>query len=222
MTLRCARISGFTLVEMLVVMVLLSLVALGLVSAMQTMGRAQDRLEQRLSMLDERQVTMGFVSQVLGRLSDRRMAPAQSGQAILAFRGKPLSIEWLGIFPARPGMGGRYWMRLSAEQGAHGGLSLVLRYEPWQGEMQWPDWSRTPSRILVEGLSRFEVVYGGGDMPPQQWSVAWGDEQPQLPTRISLSLATADHGEWPLWIIRSRELSTGGARASRYSTGPGR
>ncbi|MGB6101624.1 MAG: prepilin-type N-terminal cleavage/methylation domain-containing protein [Comamonas sp.] len=219
---RPTAVSGFTLVEMLVVMVLLSLLALGLVSAMQTMGRTQDRLERRIAALDERQVVTAFVNQVLSRLSDRRMAALQSGQPVLPFQGGSQAVQWLGILPARPGVGGRYWLRLSVEPDARGMPALVLRYLPWQGETQWPDWSQAHTRTLVEGIARFDVAYGGGDMPPQQWLPAWGEGQTQLPTRLLLHLETTARGSWPLWIVAARTLPGGGARASMYSTGPGR
>ncbi|WP_186764567.1 prepilin-type N-terminal cleavage/methylation domain-containing protein [Comamonas flocculans] len=213
---------GFTLVEMLVVLVLVSLLALGLVSTMQTMGRTQDRLEQRFAELDERQVVRAFVAQILGRLSDRRMVPLQPGQPPYAFHGDSAMVQWLGIMPARPGLGGRYWMRVELGRDDGGMPALMLRYQPWAGETTWPDWSRARSRILVAAVSRFEIAYGGGDMPPSEWLPGWDEYQQYLPTRLSLRVDTMEAGQWPMWVIATRALSAGGARASMYSTGPGR
>ena len=41
--------AGFTLVEMLIALVLLSLLALGMVSALSTMGQTQERIDQRFA-----------------------------------------------------------------------------------------------------------------------------------------------------------------------------
>ena len=63
---------GFTLVELLVVMALLSLLMLGLVSALRTMAQTEERIDGRLAQADEFRVTTAFVQEILGQISIRR------------------------------------------------------------------------------------------------------------------------------------------------------
>ena len=65
---------GFTLLELLVSMALLSLVMAGMLSVISSMAQAQDRVEQRLNATDELRVTAAFVEKALGRISTRRAA----------------------------------------------------------------------------------------------------------------------------------------------------
>ncbi|QIL43007.1 prepilin-type N-terminal cleavage/methylation domain-containing protein [Acidovorax sp. HDW3] len=210
--------SGFTLIEMLIAMALLSLLALGMVFAMRTMGQTQDRIDQRFARADELQSVTAFVQTVLERLSSRRAGLQEPGKALLLFSGTQQSIEWLGIMPARHGMGGRYFFRLAVEPAASA-QALVLRYQPWQGEVSLPDWSAARSRILVSDVVGMDIGYGGKEMAPQQWVPVWAQTE-SLPVRIRLGVTTRD-GAWPLWIVGTRALSPGGGRSSMYSHGPG-
>lgn len=212
------RPAGFTLVEMLIALVLLSLLALGMVSALRTMGQTQDRIDQRFARADEFQSVAAFVEQTLERLSDRRALLQEQGKPLALFNGHPQSLEWLGIMPARHGMGGRYFFRLAVEAVAHG-QGLVLRYQPWKGESSWPDWAGASSRVLVPDVVGLDIGYGGKEMAPQQWVPVWAPAE-VLPARIRLGVVTRE-GAWPLWIVATRTLSPGGGRSGIYSHGPG-
>lgn len=220
MKLRCGQ-AGFTLVEMLISLALLSLLALGMASALSSMGQTQERVDERSRRADEFQATTAFVQGILGLLSDRRMALQQQGQGTspFLFLGQRHAIEWLGVMPARHGMGGRYFFRLSLEPYA-GEQALMLRYQPWQAEMRLPDWSGAQMRVLAPDVLAFEAAYGGADMPPAQWDDQWTSPD-ALPVRVRLAVTTRD-GAWPLWIIPARILSAGGGRAETYVSGPGK
>ncbi len=213
------RRAGFTLVEMLVALALLSLLALGMASALSSMGQTQERVDQRSRSADEFQATTAFVQGILSLLSDRRMALQQQGASPFLFLGQRHAIEWLGIMPARHGMGGRYYFRLSIESAA-GGQALVLRYQPWQAKAELPNWSEAQFRVLAPDVVGFEIAYGGADMPPTQWSEQWASAE-ALPVRVRLDVVARD-GAWPLWIVATRKLSAGGGSAGGYVTGPGK
>ena len=110
---------GFTLVEILVVMTLLSLVMLGMASAMRTMADTETRVDTRLARTDKVRTIERFLSQVLGRVSYQSASSLNKGgrgsQApnnavagdVVRFEATSDSISWVGIMPARPSMGGR-------------------------------------------------------------------------------------------------------------------
>ena len=66
---RKQRQRGFTLVEVLVVMTLLSLVVLALGSALRTTAQTEERVDQRLARNDEIRVVTGFLQSVLGLIA---------------------------------------------------------------------------------------------------------------------------------------------------------
>src|SRR5256885_9315800 len=72
------RQKGFTLVELLVVMALLSLLMLGLASAMSTVSQTQERVDARLDRMDHQRVSIGFLRTVLGQRSEEHTSELQS------------------------------------------------------------------------------------------------------------------------------------------------
>lgn len=214
---RCLRsIAGFTLVEMLIALTLMSLLVLGMASALRTMGQTQDRIDQRIGLAEDVQITMAFTSDVLGRLSERRRALERANDSVFLFSGQPQVVTWLGIMPPRHGMGGRYFFRLGLET-SHGASALVLRYQPWRGESEFPDLVGGHSRVLVSDVVGFGIDYGGAGMRPNQWISLWRSSD-SLPQRIRLDVVTRQ-GRWPLWIVPIEPLPAGGAGASRFAVG---
>ena len=74
---------GFTLLEMLVVMVLLSIIMLAMVSGMRSAGQSSDRVDAGLERQDEVRVAERFVRGTLGRMSQRPLAGASKGSPAL-------------------------------------------------------------------------------------------------------------------------------------------
>lgn len=224
---------GFTLVEILVVMTLLSLVMLGMASAMRTMADTETRVDTRLARTDKVRTIERFLSQVLGRVSyqsasslNRAAVPVAGsvqGGDVLRFEAGTDSIAWVGIMPARPGMGGRYFFRLAAEPSREGqGQDLVLRYLPWSPEQVelFPDWISVESETIVRNLASFTVeakAERASDAVAQAtWKSDWQTGWPvatALPERLRLRIAD-EAGEWPLLIVPVRATAISDRNAS--------
>lgn len=202
---------GFTLVEMLVVMVLLSLMSLAMASAFRTVGQVETRVDGRLGRVDQvRTVTQflrGLTAQVAARPLQRSGA-ALDGRKMPGWAATPTSLEWLGIMPARHGAGGRNFFRLAIEEVNGDGPALVLRYLPHQvGQQEFPDWRLAEFRVLVPRVTRFVVAAQADWVPtaadvgrvPEGWQAGWPVED-VLPTQLRLSLED-DLGAWPDLVV---------------------
>lgn len=199
---------GFTLVEILVVMVMLSLLVLGMASALYSAAQTEQRVDHRLERLEQVRTISAFLRQLLGQVSVRdwthpMLPPGGKFQGLWA---QPESIEWVGVMPARPGVFGRHFFRLAVED-AEGGPALVLRYVPWQAHAEAPDrfpaWDTAAARVLVPGVTAFAVQsrsdWPTAPAPPEGWPQGWQDGWPVLhsmPTQVLLKLADTQ-GEWP-------------------------
>lgn len=212
------RVSGFTLVEILVVMTLMSMVMLALGAAMRTIAQTEERVDQRLQRADEMRVATSFLSSTLGRISARKsQAPTQIGSSLFLFSAASSAVMWVGVMPARYGAGGRYFFRLSLErQGERS--DLVIRFLPWTGAAVFPDWAGADSRVLVRDTTRLSLEYGEEDGSNQFWLPEWPHAQ-KLPSRVRILLQTPAV-EWPQIVIALRQLPAGDNGRGGFSLGP--
>ena len=206
------RSGGFTLVELLVAMTLLSVIMIALLSALRTMAQTESRIDQRLARLDQTRVAQSFLQQTLGRISATVFdVPDVPGKKAVPFKATPDGVTWVGILPARPNLGGRYFFKLSVDD-AEGDSSLVLRFSPWRADIIEPDWSAADARVLLEGIESLSVESQGAPMDarstppnwPQGWTAGWPVAD-ALPERVRLTLRRPD-GELPSWVIPLRPL----------------
>lgn len=209
---------GFTLVEMLVAMTLMSLLMLGMASAVRTMAQTEERIDLRVERADEMRVALGFIRSVLGRLSMRRVNSITNvGDTPFLFRGEANSVTWLGVMPARFGAGGRHAFRLALES-VQGDSALVIRFIPWTGGGTPDDWGGADSRVLVRGVTSLALTYEDARQAAPQWVDQWSRTD-SLPAHIRIELNTHG-GVWPLWVVATRTLPFGDrAGASSFSSG---
>ncbi len=214
--------AGFTLLELLVVMTLLSLLMTGLISALRTMAQSETRIDQRLERLDEIRSTRNFLQRALSRVSATKIdEPGATGKSIVPFFATSDSLTWVGIFPARPNVGGKHYFRLAIEPGTVN-AELVLRFAPTNVDMTPPDWSQTESRVIAADIVRLTLNAQG--LPPQNhagsapWPQGWQDGWPLaevLPEQVRLQIADSK-GDWVPWIFSLRPLH----HSDRSSFGP--
>lgn len=199
---RAAPLRGFTLVEVLIALTLLALLMLVLTSALRAMGQVEERVEQRIDASDDYRATTGLLNDVLGQVSAQRYATqaVDGPPSAPFFEARESSLAWIGVMPARFGLGGRHYLRLALEPGTDG-ASLVLRYAPWTGAPTFTAWAQAQGRVLATPVQTLSLRYldpGNG-----QWSAIWpppgmsADKLPRdlLPAAVEIQL----DGPAPAW-----------------------
>lgn len=193
---------GFTLVEMIVAMALLSLVMLVLGASIRSMGASADRIDARTASMDQMRVATGFLHEIVGRVAAQPQEPPATG---LLFGGGAQGLSWVGVMPARFGPAGRHFFHLAAERLSNGSTGLVLRFIPWRWEQKtMPDWAQADSRVLVQDVDAVALSYQGDGLG-QGWIAAWPADAKTLPPRLRL-LVTAGGGEWPPIVLAMHPL----------------
>ncbi|MFT4196000.1 prepilin-type N-terminal cleavage/methylation domain-containing protein [Ottowia sp.] len=197
-----ARRRGFTLVEVLIALVLLSLLMLVLTGALRGLGEVEARVDQRIAAADDHRAAVQLLGDVLGRVSARRIPRLQAGGPSEApfFQAAPDALAWVGVMPARFGLGGRHYLRLAVEQGP-GGAQLVLRYAPWTGAAAFAAWDQAEGRVLaapVQALSLRYLEPVSGQWSPE-WPPAGVDLNTLPPTLLPEAVEIQIEGSEPAW-----------------------
>ncbi len=211
---RTVLVSGFTLVELLVVMSLMSLIMLAMGGALRGMGQTEQRMDQRLARMDEFRVAVSFIQTALGNVSARKSdALPASGKPSVLFEGAEQSVSWVGVMPARDGAGGRYFFKLSVEPLTGDTTAIgtedqgvVIRFLPFVTGSA-VDWSLAEQRVLVERVQGMTLAYEDRREAPFVWSSVWPVED-RLPYTVKLQIRTA-HGEWPPLFVPLRAMPFG-------------
>jgi general secretion pathway protein J len=203
------REGGFTLVELLIVLVLMSLLVLAMGSALRTASQTEVRVDARLQRVDDLRVVNGFLRSVLGRVSAHKTTlPVELGSSPFFFKGASDFMTWVGVMPARYGAGGRYHFRLGV---AEGGV-LLLQYVLWEGGGIQPDWTSAQGVGLLSGVTGLALQYQDATGEPPASTPQWAIID-RLPDRVMISIQTSA-GVWPDIVVPLRVLPASDPRSS--------
>lgn len=194
------RQSGLTLIEVVIAISLVSLIMLGLVSAMRTLGESGARLESRMHANDALRLVPPFLERAFALASARARFATEADLGGTWFSGGADHVEWLGVMPARHGAGGLSHFRLAAHE-IEGSIALALQVTPFVGGRAAPDWHMAQPEVLVPRLQTLELAYlasEGGD-----WQRQWSDPL-NIPGWVMIRLRTTD-SVWPDMMFRLLE-----------------
>jgi general secretion pathway protein J len=199
------RSTGFTLVEMLVAMTLLSLLVLAMGSALRSTAQTEERVDQRLARNDELRVTSSFLQSVLGRISAQRRAGVTSAdESPFLLRADAKELIWVGVMPARYGAAGRQFFRLTQVNSGNS-ATLLLQFMPMVEPVLPSDWTAGTSEVLLRDLTNFSLQYQDAGQDKPEWQSVW-DVKDRLPTHVLISVSNRNGGAWPPIVVAMRPL----------------
>lgn len=189
---------GFTLVEVVVAISILSMIVLGTLAALRTFGRTQTTLET----VSERTQSLRQVSGLLRRtLVDAQPLPFATRHTFgLYFFGDSQSLVWVAPFSASRHLGGMTVFGLRAQDG-----DLLLTMAPYV-DSRPVDESNLQPLVIAEEVESFSLAYRAE--PGGEWVDNW-QGQPALPDSLRLTLMVEGR-HWPDLIVRLNDASVSG------------
>ncbi len=190
---------GFTLLEVLIALTLLSMIMVATTAALRGFGNTKTAVTEVTNRIDEIRVVSGFLRKSLGGA----MPPQQNatttptfGQPELSpayFWGNSSELVWVAPLVAGADLGGAFFMQLS-----HRDDSLELRWHRYRASGMTFNWEQLVPRVLLEGVEEFAVAYRadyGGE-----WLGEW-PESPGIPVAVRLTIK-ARNKYWPELVVR--------------------
>lgn len=218
-----ATARGFTLVEVMIATALLSLLVLGLLTAMRSFAQSEARIDERLRLDDELRVVERFLRSILATASARTRPAPPGGPQEVDFSGRVDEVRWIGVMPVRHGAGGLYRFRLYfyIEPGGDGNRSLRLEFFPFAPGFEAPlDPGQVGSRAVASGVEWVRFRYQD---EREDGEALWVEEWPhadRLPRRIGLAIGSPR--PWPEMVVdvSAVEDSSPGGVAAGPVVGP--
>lgn len=186
-----AGVRGFTLVEMMVAITILSLVLLATVTGFRTLATTQTSLNRVTGRNDEIRSVSSFLrdsleSAVLGS-SSGGLSLGGGGADVTVFESAPDRLMWKTTMLFGEGVGGSYVVLVARE-----GPRVTLRWQKMSQRGELDSWNKASARTLIEGIQEFAVAYRR--TPGGPWLSAWDGGGP--PGWVRMRVRTAER-YWP-------------------------
>lgn len=192
---RSRRAHGFTLLEILFALVLLSFVMLGVWGALRGATRVTRATDDVLARSEAVRMTQQFLRRYVGAAGPQPFLP-EGGDAARMFRGAAEGMTYVAPLPAQSGHAGLYLQTVSLAT-TGGSKALVLAYRPYSGDAGDAGAGAGPvtHRLLTDlrGGS-FQYLAAGAFGQPAEWRDDW-------PSVNGLPLAVRIRLE-PGWRVR--------------------
>jgi general secretion pathway protein J len=189
------RQSGFTLLEVLVVLVVLGFLVIGLTQGVRAglaMWGAQTRRVGETSELDTAARILRII--IAGIATSPSGAPNPVAGGSTDVEGRADSLAFVGDLPNGLGASRRAEIKIELLQG-----NLVLRWTPRRHELSTAPPPEPMETELIQGVESLNFAYWGTPEPgqPAGWQQQWnGPGVPEL-VRLRLGFAKGDRRRWP-------------------------
>lgn len=198
-----SRNHGFTLVEIMITLTLLSMILLLLFGGLHTANRTWQSGTLRIIKNDEMRVFSQFIRKQIAQTVP--LVWVNQDTFRLVFDGEQNELTFTSTLPAHRGDGGLYFMTLEAVE-SEGSKQLDLVYHRANPGISPFDtiFSDNQTRVLlIEDIEAIEFAYYGHKHPDDEpeWYDRWQNEE-VLPKLVRLKVHTSDPGRnWPVMNI---------------------
>jgi general secretion pathway protein J len=194
-----ASLAGFTLVEMLLAMTLMSMLMVLAYGGLRASTRATDRGQVILEESSRIRMAHQFVRKQLNQMVPLVFEASVDQDMRIVFEGSSNTIRFVAPMPGYLGFGGPQVQELTF-QNSDEGLALVISHALLQGFEEAKLYERPPI-LLLDRIEKAEFQFLSFDEESETstWTSLW-DEPDKLPLAVSLDIEFSEdvYVSWPL------------------------
>jgi general secretion pathway protein J len=213
------RQQGFTLIEVLIAMTLLSVMVVLLFSSLRLAAESWNAGEKKMAEVNQKAVVYQFFKRHLTTIRPLPMLNLEQNftpENLQAFQGFPQSLRFVAALPASSARKGLQLFTIALDPANRSVLWVSLT--PYQ----LTELAQEPAKpeILLEGIAALNFAYFGKteDIADLQWREEWTAAD-RLPRLIKVSIQLADGSYWPEMIFALKISKTVNADATGVDNG---
>lgn len=192
------KTDGFTLLEVMLAMTLLSIMVVLLFSSLKIGAESWEKGESKIAEVNEKAVVYQFFKRHLPSIRPLWNNFSENGRSF-SFQGGRDEVQFVSVFPASADRKGLQLFVVGFDKAEKGIIKVMLKpFYPAAEDQQW----QQEEVILLENIEEFELAYL--DQEDADSNAVWMDswlEKGHLPVLIKIKITLADHSYWPEMIF---------------------
>jgi general secretion pathway protein J len=199
-TPRLRSAMGFTLIEVLIAMTLLSIMVVLLFSSLRICAQSWEQGENKITEVNEVAVVYNFFQRHLSSAIPLWNDFTKKQDKTFSFQGKKQSLQFVSVFPASVGRSGQQLFSITQQEEDNEQV-IKVTLTPFFPVTEGEEWNREEV-VLLRHVSDFALAYFGPTDAGSEnsWQDEWLEKDVQ-PSLIKISINTANGIFWPDMII---------------------
>ena len=189
------KLLGFTLLEVLIAMTLLSIMVTLLFSSLKVGAESWDRGETKIAEVNEKAVVYQFFKRYLPGIRPI-WDEFSADERLFTFQGTEKSLQFVSAFPSSAGRKGLQHFLISFDDNEEEAVLTVLLkpFYPAKDGMEWEE----EKVILLESIKKFSLSYFNKE--ENGWVDDWKEKQ-SLPALIKVQIELKNESYWPKMVF---------------------
>jgi general secretion pathway protein J len=205
---------GFTLIEVLIAMTLLSIMVVLLFGSLKICAQSWERGEKKIAEVNETAVVYNFFQQHLSAAKPL-LNDFTEEESKLSFQGDAQSLQFVSAFPASAGRAGMQLFSLGLRDeepraGRVDGAEINVTLTPFFPITEGEAWNEEEA-VLIDHVSHFALSYFGSDQETGEgrWQDEWLNRD-ILPRLIKVQIEREEENFWPDMVIELKAAGDAG------------
>jgi len=193
--------TGFTLLEVMLAMTLLSIMVVLLFSSLKIGAESWNKGESKIAEVNEKAVVYQFFKRHLPSIRPL-WDDFSDDERSFSFQGERDAFQFVSVFPVSAARKGLQLFKVAPDKSEKGVIKVILTpFYPTLEEQQW----EPEEVVLLENVEEFEISYFGKEDSDSDgvWVDSW-QEKEYLPALLKIKITLEDQSYWPKMIFALR------------------
>jgi general secretion pathway protein J len=198
---RAVHLRGFTLIEVLIAMTLLSIMVVLLFSSLKICADSWEKGESKITDVNEVAVVYNFFQRHLSEAKPLwNDLSSEEEERTFSFQGKAQSLQFISAFPASAGRSGLQLFSLDLQEEDNDQV-IKVTITPFFPVAEGSEWQKEDV-TLIKHVNDFSLAYFGSDdgVSEGSWEEEWLDKE-VLPRLVKINIKLENGIFWPEMII---------------------